>query len=115
MGSPIDEATFLQRARSRFGDRYDYGGIVYKSYKTPIRIRCNHHPVKLISITPERHLSTTGGCKFCLQALRHARRNGDGEPPSLSDVVMVQRPTEAPQPDPLRRLVQRSLRAEARS
>ena len=25
MGSPIDLATFLQRARARFGDRYDYG------------------------------------------------------------------------------------------
>jgi hypothetical protein len=70
MGSPIDLATFLSRARSRFGDRYDYSEILYKSYKTPIRIRCREHPVRDIVITPEKHLQTTGGCKFCLRATR---------------------------------------------
>lgn len=71
MGNPIDVATFLARARERFGDRYDYGGVVYKSYKTPIKIRCTLHPVRQISITPERHLQTTGGCKYCLRVSRN--------------------------------------------
>jgi len=70
MGSPIDLETFLGRARTRFGERYDYSQIVYKSYKTPIRIRCREHPVRDIVITPEKHLQTTGGCKFCLRATR---------------------------------------------
>lgn len=70
MGSPISKETFLQRARARFAEHYDYGQIVYKSFKTPIHIRCNLHPVKLISITPEKHLQTTGGCKFCLRESR---------------------------------------------
>jgi hypothetical protein len=70
MGSPISKGEFLRRARERFGARYDYGGIVYKSYKTPIKIRCCLHPVKEISITPEKHLQTTGGCKFCLREMR---------------------------------------------
>jgi hypothetical protein len=70
MGSPISCETFLERARARFGDRYDYGGIVYKSYKTPIAIHCRRHPVKVIAITPEKHLQTTGGCKFCLRQSR---------------------------------------------
>ena len=70
MGSPIDEATFLKRARVRFGEKYDYAGIVYKSYKTPIKIRCVDHPVRDIVITPEKHLQTTGGCKFCLRSTR---------------------------------------------
>ena len=70
MGSPISQELFLQRAQARFGDRYDYSEIVYKSFKTPIKIRCTEHPVKLISITPEKHLQTTGGCKFCLRAMR---------------------------------------------
>ena len=70
MGSPIDLATFLGRAQARFGDRYDYSEIVYKSFKTPIRIRCREHPVRDIMITPEKHLQTTGGCKFCLRASR---------------------------------------------
>lgn len=71
VGNPIDLATFLARARDRFGDRYDYSEIIYKSYKTPIKIRCTMHPVRQISITPERHLQTTGGCKYCLRASRN--------------------------------------------
>jgi hypothetical protein len=70
MGNPIDQQTFLARARARFGDRYDYSEIVYRSFKSPIKIRCREHPVRLISITPERHLVTTGGCKYCLRELR---------------------------------------------
>ena len=70
MGNPISRDEFLQRALARFGDRYDYSEIVYKSYKTPIKIRCREHPVKQISITPEKHLQTTGGCKFCLREMR---------------------------------------------
>ena len=70
MGNPIDHATFLVRARARFGDRYDYSEIVYRSFKSPIKIRCREHPVRLIAITPERHLVTTGGCKYCLRQLR---------------------------------------------
>jgi len=38
MGNPISRELFLERARSRFGDQYDYSAIVYKSYKTPIKI-----------------------------------------------------------------------------
>ena len=70
MGSPISKETFLQRARARFADHYDYSQMIYKSYKTPIQIRCSLHPVKLISITPEKHLQTSGGCKYCLRQSR---------------------------------------------
>ena len=70
MGSPISKEVFLARAMARFGDRYLYEAIVYKSFKTPIRLRCRLHPVKEISITPEKHLQTTGGCKYCLRESR---------------------------------------------
>ncbi len=70
MGSPISRDTFLQRAKARFADHYDYSQILYKSYKTPILIRCKLHPVKVISITPEKHLQTSGGCKYCLRDSR---------------------------------------------
>lgn len=70
MGNPISKDEFLQRAQARFGDRFDYSQIVYKSYKTPIKIRCREHPVKEITITPEKHLQTTGGCRFCLRQMR---------------------------------------------
>lgn len=95
MGNPIHREEFLQRARARFGDRYDYSEIVYKSYKTPIKIRCRDHPVKLITITPEKHLQTTGGCKFCLRQMRitmleRELGRGSAEHPPLS--------SPAPQP-----------------
>lgn len=70
MGSPISKDTFLERAQARFAQHYDYSQMLYKSYKTPIQIRCTLHPVKLISITPEKHLQTSGGCKYCLRASR---------------------------------------------
>lgn len=90
MGAPISRDEFLQRARTRFGDKYDYSAIIYKSYKTPIKIRCRMHPVKVISITPEKHLQTTGGCKYCLREMRirmlerELGRQSANHPPLLS-------------------------------
>ena len=51
MAARITESEFLKRARERFGDHFDYSEIKYRSYKSPVKIRCNHHPVQLINIT----------------------------------------------------------------
>ena len=72
MAARITESEFLKRARERFGDHFDYSEIKYRSYKSPVKIRCNHHPVQLINITPEKHLQTTGGCRHCLRERRIA-------------------------------------------
>ena len=72
MAARITESEFLKRARKRFGDHFDYSEIKYRSYKSPVKIRCNKHPVQLISITPEKHLQTTGGCRHCLRERRIA-------------------------------------------
>jgi hypothetical protein len=97
MGSPISLETFLARARARFGQHYDYSDIVYRSYKNPILIRCKIHPVKAISITPEKHLETTGGCKFCLRESRirmldrELLREPAVRPENLSDIPSLRR------------------------
>jgi len=70
MGARITKDLFLERAQQRFGDRFDYSGIHYRSYKSPIKIRCRKHPVQQICITPEKHLQTTGGCRHCLREKR---------------------------------------------
>ena len=70
MGARITEDLFLERAEQRFGDRFDYSGIHYRSYKSPIKIHCRKHPVQQICITPEKHLQTTGGCRHCLREKR---------------------------------------------
>ena len=70
MGARITKEQFLERAAQRFGDRFDYTDIHYRSYKSPVKIRCRKHPVQLICITPEKHLQTTGGCRHCLRERR---------------------------------------------
>jgi hypothetical protein len=70
MGNPISREIFLARASLRFADAYDYSLLHYRSFKSPIKIRCKKHPVKEITITPEKHLQTTGGCKYCLKEMR---------------------------------------------
>ena len=66
MGARISQDEFLKRAEQRFGDQYNYEGMNWRSYKSPVKIRCTHHPVQDISITPEKHLQTLGGCRHCL-------------------------------------------------
>ena len=72
MGARITEEEFLKRAVQRFGDQFDYSLIRWRSYKSPVQIRCNEHPVQLITITPEKHLQTLGGCRHCLRERRIA-------------------------------------------
>jgi hypothetical protein len=88
MGNPISLELFLERAHSRFGDKYDYAAIVYKSYKSPIKIKCRVHPVKEISITPEKHLQTTGGCKFCLREMRITMLERELQRPAMESGLM---------------------------
>ena len=104
MGNPISRELFLERARFRFGNQYDYAEIIYKSYKTPVRIRCTTHPVKQISITPEKHLQTTGGCKYCLREMRIAsleRELNRASPASRALVNLLDQPLiQQPEPQP---------------
>lgn len=108
MGNPISEELFLQRACSRFGDKYDYSAVIYRSYKSPIKIKCLIHPVKQIIITPEKHLQTTGGCKFCLREMRITmlerelqrpaidRQSPDRQSPDGQPIGVIEQKTQIP-------------------
>ena len=72
MGARITQDEFLKRARQRFGEQFDYSQIRWRSFKSPVKIRCTHHPVQEITITPEKHLQTLGGCRHCLRERRIA-------------------------------------------
>ena len=72
MGARISQDEFLKRAEQRFGDQYNYEGMNWRSYKSPVKICCTHHPVQDINITPEKHLQTLGGCRHCLRERRVA-------------------------------------------
>ena len=70
MGARITQDEFLKRARQRFGDQFDYSQIIWRSFKSPVKIHCTHHPVQEITITPEKRLQTLGGCRHCLRERR---------------------------------------------
>ena len=48
MAARITETEFLKRAEQRFGDQFDYSEMRWRSYKSPVKIRCRRHPVQLI-------------------------------------------------------------------
>jgi hypothetical protein len=58
----INGDKFIKKVTEKYGDRYDYSEVVYKTNKTPITIICKKHG-KFVQ-TPNAHISATG-CKQC--------------------------------------------------
>ena len=92
MAARITEDEFLKRAQQRFSDQFDYSEMRWRSYKSPVKIRCTRHPVQEITITPEKHLQTLGGCRHCLRERRIAslerelnRKSAERPDPSTSN------------------------------
>ncbi|MAN19187.1 MAG: hypothetical protein CMN94_05310 [Synechococcus sp. EAC657] len=103
MGARITQQVFLERAKQRFGDQFDYSGIQWRSYKSPVKIRCRKHPVQEITITPEKHLQTTGGCRHCLRERRiealERELNRSAARPAAEITSPTAPPTTQPQVD----------------
>lgn len=103
MGARITQQVFLERAKQRFGDQFDYSGIQWRSYKSPVKIRCRKHPVQEITITPEKHLQTTGGCRHCLRERRiealERELNRSAARPAAEITSSAAPPTTQPQVD----------------
>ncbi len=57
--------TFVQKARAKHGDRYDYSRVVYQSSTTEIIIGCTEH--KFFAQKPSDHLQGRG-CRLCAKA-----------------------------------------------
>lgn len=93
----------MERAKQRFGDQFDYSGIQWRSYKSPVKIRCRKHPVQEITITPEKHLQTTGGCRHCLRERRiealERELNRSAARPAAEITSPAAPPTTQPQVD----------------
>lgn len=60
---PISETEFLERARAKYGDRFDYSMMKYRDYRTPISIICPEHGE--FTLSPMYHLSYAMGCVSC--------------------------------------------------
>ncbi len=53
-------AEFVERSRSKFGDRFGYLGTIYHGYTQPIHLSCRQHGP--IATTPKLHLHSLYGC-----------------------------------------------------
>lgn len=62
-GVVLSHAEFIERARARHGDRYDYRLVEYKHNLLPITIVCSIHGP--FDQTPNSHLYGTAGCPLC--------------------------------------------------
>jgi very-short-patch-repair endonuclease len=65
MPKPLDQKTFIDRARQVHGDRYDYSQTVYLSYHQKLTIICPEHGP--FEQTPASHLAGHG-CPDCKAA-----------------------------------------------
>ena len=59
--SKITTELFIERAKKKWGDKYDYSEVVYVKNKTNVRIICKEHGV--YEQRPDVHLKS--GCKKC--------------------------------------------------
>lgn len=54
---------FLQKAKDKFGDKFDYSKMDYQGMRTQIEIICPEHGS--FFMTPTNHLKSETGCKRC--------------------------------------------------
>lgn len=54
---------FLERARAKYGNKFDYSLMKYRDYRTPITIICPEHGE--FTLPPMYHLTYAMGCVAC--------------------------------------------------
>lgn len=65
----ISKEGFLERAKQKFGSRFDYSQMDFFDYNTPTQIVCKEHGK--FEVSPFRHLLyPSGGCQECRKELQ---------------------------------------------
>lgn len=62
-GYKVTKEDFIEKARKRFGDIYDYSKVVYKNTYTKVEIVCRKHGS--FWMTPITHYDGGSGCRSC--------------------------------------------------
>lgn len=62
MAKRLTQEEFIEKARAKHGDKYDYSKVEYKNYETEITIICPEHGE--FTQTPNNHLAGKG-CRKC--------------------------------------------------
>lgn len=58
---------FLKKAKEKYGDRFDYSEVVWKTNKTKNLIKCNEHNIKFMIVPSDHVKQINGGCSECLK------------------------------------------------
>lgn len=74
---------FIEKARLKHGDKYDYSEIKYINSKSKIIIKCRVHGD--FNQRPSDHIRSVTGCKKCSHELLAIKRNGKNNPVWNSD------------------------------
>lgn len=59
----VTTESFVTKAKSIYGELYDYSKVVYKHNKTPVILTCKIHGD--FEVIPNKHLSQKAGCQKC--------------------------------------------------
>lgn len=59
---------FIAKSKSKFGDKFDYSLVDYKSASTPVKLICPKHGV--IEVIPSYHFESLTGCPECSKEVK---------------------------------------------
>ena len=60
----FDTESFIVKAKDKFGDKFDYSRVEYKTAKTDVEIRCVKHDL-WFKVQPYTHTNGKGSCPEC--------------------------------------------------
>lgn len=84
--SKLSESNFLERAREKHGDTYDYSEVRWVSSTDKVTIICPQHG--RFSQTPTRHATAGQGCPKC-RGQRAAKQTRKSQEQAIADMVNV--------------------------
>ena len=65
MPAKLTTEQFVAKAKSVWGDMYDYSSVEYQGTDVPVKIICPKHGA--FNMTPHHHITGHRGCLKCLQ------------------------------------------------
>jgi hypothetical protein len=78
---------FIELAKKKFGDKFDYSRVEYKGKKTEVEIGCSIHGFRWQ--TPTNHLKSETGCEKCGRKLANMNYKGGGFQTQTTELFII--------------------------
>ena len=72
----LTTAQFIEKAKLKHGDKYDYSNVVYENNSTKVKIICKEHEVEFEQ-TSKNHIKNHQGCFKCFHKLHYSKMSID--------------------------------------